>query len=142
MPRMARLVLPKYPHHVVRSVPIKPGAAWGRKPLYFKARAYVQDTSGDSKEGARVTFAKLDRRSIAHYRVGLIRMSQRSITFLNTLTIPVGAGLARDGGVSVNIFGDRPTAIAGKPGSHRGTASYRAVAVNQGHAYSSPRRRH
>ena len=36
------------------------GAAWGAKPLYFKAGAYVQDNSGDSKEGARVTFAKLD----------------------------------------------------------------------------------
>ena len=106
MPRMARLVLPNYLHHVVRSVPIKPGAAWGRKPLYFKAGAYVQDTSGDSKEGARVTFAKLDRLSIAHYRVGLVRTSQRSITFLNTPMIPVGAGLARDGGVSGNMFGD------------------------------------
>jgi hypothetical protein len=36
------------------------GAAWGSKPLYFKAGAYVQDNSGDSKEGAKVTFAKLD----------------------------------------------------------------------------------
>ena len=36
------------------------GAAWGDKPLYFKAGVYVQDNSGDSKEGARVTFAKLD----------------------------------------------------------------------------------
>ena len=36
------------------------GAAWGAKPLYFKAGVYVQDNSGDSKEGARVTFAKLD----------------------------------------------------------------------------------
>ena len=41
--------------------------------------------------------------------------------------IPVGAGLARDGGVSGNIFGDWPTAIAGKPGSHRGSVSYRAA---------------
>ena len=36
------------------------GAAWGAKPLYFKAGAYVQDNSGDSKEGAKVTFDKLD----------------------------------------------------------------------------------
>ncbi len=36
------------------------GAAWGKQPLYFKAGAYVQDNSGNSKEGARVTFAKLD----------------------------------------------------------------------------------
>ena len=36
------------------------GAAWAAKPLYFKAGAYVQDNSGDSKEGAKVTFAKLD----------------------------------------------------------------------------------
>lgn len=36
------------------------GAAWGKQPLYFKADAYVQDNSGNSKEGARVTFAKLD----------------------------------------------------------------------------------
>ncbi|WP_017735685.1 hypothetical protein [Pseudomonas sp. CBZ-4] len=43
--------------------------------------------------------------------------------------IPVGAGLARDGSQSGNIFGDWPTAIAGKPGSHKGSASYRAVAV-------------
>ncbi len=32
----------------------------GKEPLYFKAGAYVQDNSGNSKEGARVTFAKLD----------------------------------------------------------------------------------
>jgi hypothetical protein len=32
----------------------------GQQTLYFKAGAYVQDNSGDSKEGARVTFAKLD----------------------------------------------------------------------------------
>lgn len=36
------------------------GAAWGSKLLYFKAGTYVQDNSGNSKEGARVTFAKLD----------------------------------------------------------------------------------
>ncbi|NMX90067.1 MULTISPECIES: polysaccharide lyase family 7 protein [unclassified Pseudomonas] len=36
------------------------GAAWGKKPLYFKAGVYVQDNSGDSKEGGKVTFAKLD----------------------------------------------------------------------------------
>jgi len=36
------------------------GAAWGDKPLYFKAGVYVQDNSGDTNEGARVTFAKLD----------------------------------------------------------------------------------
>jgi len=36
------------------------GAAWGDKPLYFKAGVYVQDNTGDTNEGARVTFAKLD----------------------------------------------------------------------------------
>lgn len=36
------------------------GAAWGAKQLYFKAGVYVQDNSGNSKERARVTFAKLD----------------------------------------------------------------------------------
>ncbi len=36
------------------------GAAWGDKPLYFKAGTYVQDNSGDTKEGAKVTFSKLD----------------------------------------------------------------------------------
>jgi len=64
----------------------------------------------------------------------------------------VGAGgatirLARDGGVSANLFLDWHTAIAGKSnrrtaGSHRGSVSYRAVAVNRSAAYSSPRRRH
>lgn len=36
------------------------GAAWGSKPLYFKAGVYVQDNQGDSREGGQVTFAKLD----------------------------------------------------------------------------------
>lgn len=36
------------------------GAAWRDKPLYFKAGAYVQDRTGNSKEGAQVTFTKLD----------------------------------------------------------------------------------
>lgn len=36
------------------------GAAWGSKPLYFKAGVYVQDNQGNSKEGGQVTFAKLD----------------------------------------------------------------------------------
>ena len=36
------------------------GAAWGKKPLYFKAGVYVQDNSGDSQEGGKVTFARLD----------------------------------------------------------------------------------
>lgn len=36
------------------------GAAWGAKPLYFKAGVYVQDNSGNSQEGGKVTFAKLD----------------------------------------------------------------------------------
>ena len=35
-------------------------ATWRNKPLYFKAGVYVQDNTGYSKEGARVTFAKLD----------------------------------------------------------------------------------
>ena len=43
--------------------------------------------------------------SAAHCRVGRVLTSQRSITFLNTPMIPVGAGLARDGGVSGNLFG-------------------------------------
>ncbi|NMF41579.1 polysaccharide lyase family 7 protein, partial [Pseudomonas sp. SWRI 103] len=36
------------------------GAAWASKPLYFKAGVYVQDNSGDTNEGAKVTFEKLD----------------------------------------------------------------------------------
>ena len=35
-------------------------ATWRDKPLYFKAGAYVQDNTGNSKEGAQVTFSKLD----------------------------------------------------------------------------------
>ena len=35
-------------------------ATWRTKPLYFKAGAYVQDNSGNSREGAQVTFSKLD----------------------------------------------------------------------------------
>lgn len=35
-------------------------ATWRTKPLYFKAGAYVQDNTGNSKEGAQVTFSKLD----------------------------------------------------------------------------------
>ncbi|NMF38860.1 polysaccharide lyase family 7 protein, partial [Pseudomonas sp. SWRI 103] len=36
------------------------GAAWASKPLYFKAGVYVQDNSSNTKEGAKVTFEKLD----------------------------------------------------------------------------------
>ena len=35
-------------------------ATWRTKPLYFKAGAYVQDNTGNSREGAQVTFTKLD----------------------------------------------------------------------------------
>lgn len=38
----------------------KISATWRTKPLYFKAGAYVQDNTGNSKEGAQVTFSKLD----------------------------------------------------------------------------------
>ena len=36
------------------------GAAWGSKPLYFKAGVYVQDNTGYTSEGGQVTFSKLD----------------------------------------------------------------------------------
>ena len=35
-------------------------ATWRDKPLYFKAGVYVQDNTGNSKEGGQVTFSKLD----------------------------------------------------------------------------------
>src|SRR5471032_399964 len=38
--------------------------------------------------------------------------------------INVGAGLARDGAVSVTLLAECPTAIAGKHGSHRGFAAF------------------
>ncbi|KTC35918.1 MAG: polysaccharide lyase family 7 protein [Pseudomonas sp.] len=36
------------------------GAAWRNKPLYFKAGVYVQDNTGYTSEGGKVTFSKLD----------------------------------------------------------------------------------
>lgn len=36
------------------------GGAWRVKPLYFKAGVYVQDNSGYTSEGGKVTFSKLD----------------------------------------------------------------------------------
>jgi hypothetical protein len=36
------------------------GSAWRVKPLYFKAGVYVQDNSGYTSEGGKVTFSKLD----------------------------------------------------------------------------------
>lgn len=35
-------------------------ATWRDKPLYFKAGVYVQDNSGYTSEGGKVTFSKLD----------------------------------------------------------------------------------
>jgi hypothetical protein len=35
-------------------------AKWRDKPLYFKAGAYVQDNTGYTSEGGKVTFSKLD----------------------------------------------------------------------------------
>lgn len=35
-------------------------ATWKDKPLYFKAGVYVQDNSGYTSEGGKVTFSKLD----------------------------------------------------------------------------------
>jgi len=35
-------------------------STWRNKPLYFKAGVYVQDNSGNSQEGGKVTFSKLD----------------------------------------------------------------------------------
>jgi hypothetical protein len=34
--------------------------AWRDKPLYFKAGVYVQDNTGYTSEGGKVTFTKLD----------------------------------------------------------------------------------
>ncbi|SFX43120.1 MULTISPECIES: polysaccharide lyase family 7 protein [unclassified Pseudomonas] len=36
------------------------GGAWRVKPLYFKAGVYVQDNTGYTSEGGKVTFSKLD----------------------------------------------------------------------------------
>jgi len=36
------------------------GAAWRDKPLYFKAGVYVQDNTGYTSEGGKVTFSVLD----------------------------------------------------------------------------------
>lgn len=36
------------------------GGAWRDKPLYFKAGVYVQDNSGYTSEGGKVTFSVLD----------------------------------------------------------------------------------
>lgn len=36
------------------------GAAWGSKPLYFKAGVYVQDNTGYKSEGGKATFSRLD----------------------------------------------------------------------------------
>jgi len=35
-------------------------ANWRNKPLYFKAGVYVQDNTGYTSEGGKVTFSKLD----------------------------------------------------------------------------------
>ena len=35
-------------------------ATWRDKPLYFKAGVYVQDNTGYTSEGGKVTFSKLD----------------------------------------------------------------------------------
>jgi hypothetical protein len=35
-------------------------STWRVKPLYFKAGVYVQDNSGYTSEGGKVTFSKLD----------------------------------------------------------------------------------
>lgn len=37
----------------------KLATSWSREPLYFKAGSYVQDNSGNSQEGGRVTFYRL-----------------------------------------------------------------------------------
>ncbi|MGC5699532.1 polysaccharide lyase family 7 protein [Pseudomonas sp. NFXW11] len=36
------------------------GAAWRDKPLYFKAGVYLQDNTGYTSEGGKVSFSKLD----------------------------------------------------------------------------------